>query len=207
MQAENWLLDHTAGGRTALGYPAYDEYRADVRSAPLDEADLLAPALLAAPPAPSDYYWLRQRLPVLNQALESIAPNARIADGSTPAGLIEPLFAVLDEAGGAEVGPATLSRILHRKRPWFIPLWDRQIGSCYLADDAPTTGPAGGSAVRLAVAVQQDLAAAPEVWAGLAGIADRPPISPLRALAVVAAHLGGAAGGVPEPRDRSGAQV
>lgn len=197
-QAEDWLLDCTVAHAAALGYPAYEQYRAADWSGPLEEADLLAPALFEAAPSPAAFSWLRSRLPVLNQALESIAPNADLAESDAPLRLIAPLFEVLAAPGGQEVGPATLTKILHRKRPRFVPLWDPQIGLCYrhLSEEASP----GRFASALAEGVREDLIADPQTWQALARIADRPAITPLRALGIVAWHLGAGANAVPEPR-------
>ncbi|MCD5313446.1 DUF6308 family protein [Kineosporia babensis] len=204
-QAENWLLDDTAMNNARCGYPAYEEYRAQQWSGPLEDADLLAPVLLESPVPPESYSWLRERLPALNRALESIAPNADIASSATPLELIAPLFDGLGEPGGEAVGMPVLAGVLHRKRPRFVPLWDARIRACYYGPDAPVTPVGerspGQFATAVAAAVRADLAVAPNLWKGLAGIADRPPITPLRALSIVARHLGDSTGVVPEQRE------
>ncbi len=195
-QAENWLLDDTAMSNALCGYPVYEEYRAAWWSGPLEDADLLAPALLGLHPSPEVYTRMRGRLPALNRALEAIAPNADLAGDAS----VLPLLARLFEALDGEVGMTTLTAVLHRKRPRLIPLWDAGIRTCY--DDTDGLRAENGAfAMAVATAMRADLAAEPQMWHSLAAIADRPPITALRALCIVARHLGEATSAVPEQRE------
>jgi len=193
-QARSWVAEYTADGATRYGYPAYETYLASGRPQKLDDADLLAPNLLNAAPSLKAFYWLREQLPTLNAALAAIPETADISDTDLPLSLLEPLFAVLDDPGRAGVGMTSLSKVLHRKRPGFIPLWDSKLRSCYsTGDDAPVRlvrhRTHGRLAVDIATAMRADLAAAPDAWTRLAALPDNPPITPLRALDIVASSF------------------
>lgn len=189
--ARDWVAEYTADGATRYGYPAYETYLASGRPKKLNDADLLAPNLLNAAPSLKAFYWLREQLPTLNTALAAIPETADIADTSLSLELLDPLFAVLDDPGRAGVGMTSLSKVLHRKRPGFIPLWDSKLRSCYsTGDDAPVrlvrNRAHGPLAVDIATAMRDDLTAAPDAWTRLAALPDNPPITPLRALDIVA---------------------
>ncbi|GLY29494.1 DUF6308 family protein [Kineosporia sp. NBRC 101731] len=192
-KAETWVRQYTAERtRPAYAYPAYDGYRASGRAGPLEDADLLAPVLLNVRPTLEAYYWLQSRLPVLNEALDRIPPDASITGNDL--GLLEPLFAVLDGNTRWGVGMPTLATVLHRKRPGFVPLWDERVRACYYGADAPVPPVPGRGKGQLAVAVaaamRDDLTAATPAWAALATIATEPAITPLRVLDIVAWQLG-----------------
>jgi hypothetical protein len=108
------------------------------------------------------------------------------------------LYAVLDGSTPGLSG-ITLSKVLHRKRPGFIPLYDRNVRRLYLR---PGVGPAripapprGGRSwsefmVVLAGAMRDDLQAYLPFWRSLAARAKPVALTPLRALDIVAWKLG-----------------
>ncbi|GAA3598780.1 hypothetical protein GCM10022223_12700 [Kineosporia mesophila] len=203
-KAETWVRQYTAERtRPVYAYPAYDGYRESERTGPLEDADLLAPVLLNVRPTLESYYWLQSRLPVLNEALDRIPRDASVHD--TDLNLLEPLFAVLDDNTRWGVQMTTLAKVLHRKRPGFIPLWDNQVRACYLGTDAPLqrvpSRSRGQFAVAVATAMRDDLAAAAPAWEALATIASEPATTPLRVLDIVAWNLGKDGESVPRQAD------
>ncbi|GAB6897059.1 DUF6308 family protein [Kineosporia succinea] len=212
VKAETWVRQYTADtGRPRYAYPAYEDFRSGTRSGPLEDADLLAPVLLNAKPTLEAYYWLQSQLPALNQALERIPEDASLTDASLSPDLLEPLFGVLDGNTRWGVRMTTLSKVLHRKRPGFIPLWDGQVRACYYGTGAPVPPVqgrgSGAFAVAVATALREDLTADAETWAAVAALATEPAITPLRALDIVAWNLGAQGetvpvqtGSVPVPR-------
>lgn len=84
-----------------------------------------------------------------------------------------------------------LAKILHRKRPGFIPLYDAQVRGVYRdGPDAPVPTVRGRSWCEFlplfAAAVREDLVREMWFWQEVANLAPGPPITPLRALDIVA---------------------
>jgi len=109
---------------------------------------------------------------------------------------IRTLFGVLDDPGIPDVRGTILAKILHRKRPGFIPLYDDYIRRCYQdterAPVPPQRGrPWGEFFVALAMAMREDLIDQDDTWAEIADVATEPRISLLRALDIVAWRAGG----------------
>lgn len=100
------------------------------------------------------------------------------------------LFAVLDGSGIRGARGTLLSKVPHRKRPAFIPLYDGQVRRVY-QDGGPVPIERGRSweefAAVFATAVQDDLRRELPFWWSIAAMAPEPtPITPLRALDIVA---------------------
>ena len=107
-----------------------------------------------------------------------------------------PLFGVLDSRP-AFVGMTTLSKVLSRKRPGLIPVFDVAVRHCYTeCDGAPVPVEKArsweGYARAWLDAVRDDLVRHHREWEALAALApeDQMPISPLRALDIVAWRAG-----------------
>lgn len=89
----------------------------------------------------------------------------------------------------------TLSKVLHRKRPQFIPLYDKRVKACYLGENPRyPIQPYGNRtwaafAGLLGACMARDLTAQAEVWQRLRNRAPA-EVSPLRVLDVVAWRLG-----------------
>jgi len=180
-------------------YPAYDGYPGG-HTAQLSEQDLFAPALLnAGISSLSTYYAFLATLPELNARLAHVpldVPLGRATDSQVEA--VADLFAVLDDPGISGVLLTKLSKVLHRKRPQIVPLYDEHIRRCYqVGDEAPVPQVRGRTwrdfgLVWLA-AVRTDLASAEtSTWDRFAGMTPPtgPPITPLRALDIVGWGLG-----------------
>jgi hypothetical protein len=106
------------------------------------------------------------------------------------------LFSILDSDDlPVNARGSILAKVMHRKRPAFIPLYDRFVDYCYRgADDAPI----GRDRKRtwkeflplLGQAIITDLTAGEEFFSSVARLANGPIITNLRALDIVAWHAG-----------------
>jgi hypothetical protein len=88
-----------------------------------------------------------------------------------------------------------LAKVMHRKRPAFIPLYDRFVDYCYRgADNAPIPKNRKRGwrefLPLLGRAIIDDLVESREFFDTVAALAQGPVITPLRALDVVAWHAG-----------------
>lgn len=105
------------------------------------------------------------------------------------------LFDVLEEAPADNVKLTTLSKVLHRKRPELLPLFDAKIRYCYTDRAGAPVPPKNNRSkrdYRLAwlEALQHDFHRQYEQWQEIAAIAPGPKISPLRALDIIGWELG-----------------
>jgi len=183
----------TNSGRKTASFPAYEGFQRDHDPDVLSDADLLAPVLLNAKLSLDAYYGLQRHRTRLEERLREIKRDAALDQPADPTALLGPLFAVLDGEGIPGVRGSVLSKVLHRKRPGFIPLYDRRARWCYRDAPGAPISPGGRSwealAVLLADAMRRDLVAQSTVWRELASIV-HPAITPLRALDIIAAHAG-----------------
>jgi hypothetical protein len=201
-EAHTWLAAYfdqqNRNSRTPYAYPAYDEYRPGSGPFELNDGDLLAPALLNAAPTVRAFYSLQRVRVDLTDALSRIPVDLRladaVADGTMPA-LIGDLVTVLDgPERPAGVRLTTLFKVLHRKRPDFIPLYDQFVGACYLGhgDEFPVRRVRRRSwrdyAVAVTAAVSSDLTAQEKVLGQLQPLA--PGVSTVRLLDVLAWKVG-----------------
>lgn len=196
-KAEKWMARYVQTNSGRWSYPAYDGYPG-TPSRQLGEQDLLATSLLNAHQKPiTSYYTLRKLMPELNKRLETLdsADSLIGADGKTICAVAK-LFGVLDSVKTPQVGLTKLSKVLHRKRPGLIPLYDKNIKRVYFqAGTSPRLSFVPGRswegyAKVWIEAVQHDLTTQIEQWQHLARLAKNPGIHPLRALDIVAWGLG-----------------
>ncbi len=175
-------------------YPWYDGFDAQHAAGPLVDADLLAPLLLNVNRISiSTYAALQAVLPRLQAALDNISPALSLADANPDqVADVGELFAVLDDPGVPGARGTVLSKMLHRKRPALIPLYDEQVRRVYQdSPDAPVPPAADPRPWQefwalFSLAVQADLQRELPFWQQIAALAPRPPITPLRALDIVA---------------------
>lgn len=178
-------------------YPAYDGY---LRHAPTDDVrqqDLLAAALLNAGQQPiPTYYGLLQILPEINRRLEDPHLTGTLEEASNDTlDAIANLYGILDDHPQHQVQLVKLSKVLHRKRPELLPLYDKNVWRCYSQFGNPVrVVPVRRRSDKKRVQawlphVQADLRAASMHWRELAGLASEPTISPLRALDILAWRL------------------
>ena len=131
-QPDQVLLDYL-DVRNGYAYPAYDQLVTN-GSAELVDGDLLAPALIGAHVDAGRFMLLREMLP----ALEAVAdlPSVALQDADDDHVLcVAGLFGMLDEPryAGRGVRGTIVSKVLHRKRPDLVPIYDSRIFEAYTA--------------------------------------------------------------------------
>jgi Family of unknown function (DUF6308) len=118
-------------------YPSYD--RLVTNNAPeLVDGDLLAPTLLEAHVDLARFSVLRRMLPSLGERLAAL-PDVALEDaGDDVVEAVARCFDVLDEKqfAGRGVRGTIISKVLHRKRPDLVPLYDSRIWTAYTATGA-----------------------------------------------------------------------
>ena len=121
----------------AYAYPAYDNLVTN-GSAELVDGDLLAPSLLGAHVDYARYVLLKRMLPTICEAWGQL-PATPLED-TDDAGIaaVARCFAVLDEPIYVRAGArgTIVSKVLHRKRPDLIPLYDSRIWTAYTISGA-----------------------------------------------------------------------
>ncbi|MFE2541714.1 DUF6308 family protein [Actinacidiphila glaucinigra] len=205
--AERWIgeyFDEAANRDTAsrrgrehspYAYPVYDRYQAGSGPAELTDADLLAPLLLNAAPSLKAVFNLQQVRNRLEEALAAVPTSLSLTDAVAQGvhrDYLGALFGVLDQQKLHGVRLTTLAKILHRKRPALIPLYDSKVKACYCGRAAKyLVRPVGPSApdapfyIEIATCIANDLAEHAEQWARLAARAPA-DVSLLRVFDVVA---------------------
>jgi len=175
-------------------YPAYDAYPGHTGT-DVGRADLLAVALLNAHQRPVEsYYGLESLLPLINGRLADPALSGNLADADQETiDAIARLFGILDEKRPKHVSLTKLSKVLHRKRPELLPLYDRNIWRCYAEDglipkDSNRSWHDYGQ--LLLVAMKRDLTEQIDHWQEIADLATQVKITPLRAMDIIGWHLG-----------------
>lgn len=221
-------LDHTLAMESArsylsrrdrFGYPAYDSFGSEGGPWKVSDADFVAPVLLNAEMNSRTFYALEAIRPHLEHWLVTIPVDARLVEAG-PAELdrLGELFSVLDsdDLPGNARG-SILAKVMHRKRPAFIPLYDRFVDYCYRgADGAPIPKDRKRSwqefLPMLGQAIITDLTTGRDFFQEVAALAKAPSITSLRALDIVAwhagrTHIGPAIWAAATPQDESGGVV
>ena len=129
------LLDYV-DVRNGFAFPSYDRLITN-GSSTLVDGDLLAPNLIGAEVDRGRFALLREMLPALAGVAD--LPRVPIEEADDEAiGKVADLFAVLDQApyAGKGVRGTILSKVLHRKRPDLVPLYDSRIFESYTAPGA-----------------------------------------------------------------------
>lgn len=129
------LLDYL-DPRNGYAYPAYDRLVTN-SSTELVDGDLLAPALIGVDLDRARFSLLRDMAP----ALEGVAdlPPVALQDADDDHVLcVAGLFGILDEPrySGRGIRGTIVSKVLHRKRPELVPLYDSRIFEAYTAPGA-----------------------------------------------------------------------
>ncbi|MDQ0676556.1 hypothetical protein QFZ36_004182 [Pseudarthrobacter siccitolerans] len=178
-------------------YPAYDGYLRDTPTLDVRQQDLLAAALLNAGQQPiPTYYGLLEILPEINRRLEDprLTGTLEEASGDTLDAIAD-LYGILDDHPQHQVQLVKLSKVLHRKRPELLPLYDKNVWRCYSQIGNPVrVEPVKRRSDRKRMQawlpqVQADLKRASILWRDLAALASKPTITPLRALDILAWRL------------------
>jgi hypothetical protein len=190
VHARHYLTDGSG-----WAYPSYDAYEAARATGPLTDADFLAPLLLNVNELKIRTYEALQKVRgTLDEILNRVPVDLHLADANPDdLLLLGELFAVLDEPGVWGARGTVLAKVLHRKRPHFVPLYDEQVRAVYQdgPDATVTRAPKGGRPwsefiVLFATAVQADLHREHAFWQQIVELAPGPKITTLRALDIVA---------------------
>lgn len=126
------LLDYV-DPRNGYAYPAYDLLVTNGSPALVD-GDLLAPVLMGVHIDAGRFGLLREMMP----ALEAVAelPDVSLQDADDDHVMcVAGLFGILDEPryAGRGVRGTIVSKVLHRKRPDLVPIYDSRIFEAYTA--------------------------------------------------------------------------
>lgn len=183
--------------RDRFGYPAYDSFGSEGGPWRISDADFVAPVLLNAEMNSRTFYALEAIRPHLERWLVDIPLDARLVEaGPAELARLGDLFSVLDSDDLPVLARGSiLAKVMHRKRPAFIPLYDRFVDYCYRgADEAPVSRDRRRSWKEflplLGAAIIDDLTAGADFFAEVTSLANGPVITPLRALDIVAWHAG-----------------
>lgn len=197
--AREWVRQYLNGSRGQYGYPSYDGYRTNDDPNRLADGDLLAPVLLNVRMKISSFADLCARRDDLESALTVVPLDIDLTDADDGAlTSVGRLFAVLDsELRPRSVLGTTLAKVLHRKRPRLVPLYDKNVSRVYQDGEAAplpvVVGRPWPEFMRLLAGfMRDDLNRAPDIWDELRALTPEggPPISRLRALDIVAWNLG-----------------
>lgn len=183
-------------GQHASGYPAYDSFDAGAGPWRLSDGDLLAPALLNVTMRIPAFYALSAAKPRLEQWLRKAPVDARLVEsGTEDLKLLADLFAIIDDGEVPGVGGTTLAKVMHRKRPAFVPLHDRYVWRCYVSQGGPVPPERHRTwqvyMPLLAAAMVEDMRREGDWLTEIAALAAGPvPVTTLRALDIVAWRAG-----------------
>ena len=203
-RARSAAAQYLAAQGHRFGYPAYDAFDGGAGRFRVGDGDQLTPVLLNVPVSVKTFYSLTDLRPQLESWLTKVPPDARLIDaGSAELTLLGELFEVLD--GGQRrphLSGAVLAKVMHRKRPAFVPLYDRHVDHCYRgAPGAPITKdvrrPWSEFMPLLGAAMIEDLRREADYLAEVVAMATTPVITTLRALDIVAWQAGRSTG--PKP--------
>ncbi len=126
------LLDYV-DIRNGYAYPAYDRLVTN-GSPELVDGDLLAPTLIGVHIDTGRFSLLREMLPALDAVAE--LPEVSLEDADDDHVMcVAGLFGILDEPryAGRGVRGTVVSKVLHRKRPDLVPIYDSRIFEAYTA--------------------------------------------------------------------------
>ena len=187
-------LDVVRPRRRRFSWPFYDSLVTNGRSDVLVTGDYLAPALLGARVNADVMAGLVSLQQPLQEALAGLPPVEHLSDATdADCDVVAGLWAVLDRehVETADIKPSLVAKVLHRKRPGLIPVWDSRVFTFYR--DAGCVLVSRGEHCwedylrQLTLAIREDLRANPDAFAELTAVApsDGPALTPLRALDIV----------------------
>lgn len=198
-EAERIVSRYVRADEELFAFPYYDCLQTAADPAQLVEADLLAPVLLNVQVSIRAFRGLQRLLPRLQASLDELPIDQDLADAEDAlVRKVGSCFAVLDDPDVELWGASgtTLAKVLHRKRPRLLPLYDSRVRSVYEApwDGAPRVpfaGPWAPYVTALAGAMRQDLSSARGQWQRMSALGEG-KLTELRALDIVAWTMGGA---------------
>ncbi|QKE85163.1 DUF6308 family protein [Arthrobacter sp. NEB 688] len=183
-------------GVGGYGYPAYDGYCAGGDSDRLSDGDLLAPGLLNVPVKLDAFYELQGVRTEIERRLRPLPLDLGLQDAGE--GTIEALgnlFALVDD-GIPGVRGTIFAKIVHRKRPALVPLYDKFVWRTYVEAPGSTIKRSRSRSWRefvplLAAEMRRDLRRDPDFFdAVVQSSGTAVSITRLRALDIVAWQAG-----------------
>ncbi len=180
---------------TVFAWPYYDGMTTGSGPNELNDGDLLAPALLNADPGIRGFATLQGIRGNLELRISSVRSDLDLAEATdSDIAAVASLFEPLGTDGLFGVKGTILSKVLHRKRPRLVPLYDHEVFKAYRGDRVERTKSRSWAdyVTRLMQEMQKDLQRAPEAWRDLQSLppAGSPALTQLRALDILAWTLG-----------------
>lgn len=195
-KAAEYVQEYTAppaDGRAKdlFAWQAYDRF-AGGKPNELTDGELLTPILLNVRMSIDSFVGLKAIRPELERLLAAVPSDTHLA-GVTDDEIdkVARLFGVLDKARPHGVRMTTLAKVLHRKRPKLIPLYDGFVEAAYLGSRIEPQR--GRATSRYAAVLMHEMKADLQHpgWAGVVDAGVTPPeLTPLPALDVVAWRVG-----------------
>jgi hypothetical protein len=183
------LLDYL-DVRNGYAYPAYDRLVTN-GSPELVDGDLLAPLLIGAHLDGGRFSLLREMMPALEAVADLPTVPLESADEDHVM-CVAGLFGILDEPryAGKGIRGTIVSKVLHRKRPDLVPLYDSRIFEAYTAPGAIPRSPHLSwqqFMAMLCTQMRDDLQAEAAAFAELERLAAEQdtPVTPLRILDIL----------------------
>lgn len=190
---EEYLGPHKRGRRYA--YPAYDGLVTNGDTRVLVTGDLLGPCLLAAPVDLDRMATLTALMPLLQRGLSALPSGVGLADADeATCDLVAALYDPLDDPDveDRDVKGSLIAKVLHRKQPWLVPLFDSRVRDFYRHEKAVAHAPKGERTWReymglLVRAMREDLRTNAEEFERLSRLVPEggPPLTPLRILDIL----------------------
>jgi len=143
--AVTWLTDYFNETRNFVhsrpyAYPAYDGLQTGSGPDELNDGDLLAPGMLNASVTVRGFYSLQRVRGIMESGLKltgrAVTLSQAVDDGSLQHRM-QSLVGVLDAEKLPGIRLTSLTKVLHRKRPEFMPLHDQFVRVCYYGKDNP----------------------------------------------------------------------
>ena len=177
-----------------FAWPLYDGLVTNGRADELVTGDFLAPTLLGAKIDSDVMGGLVAIHPELQKALSALPALEHLADaGEEECDAVAALWRPLDDTsvGTTDIKGSLVGKVLHRKRPGLVPVWDSRVFTFY-RDAGCLLVPQGSHSWeeymrQLTRAMVGDLRANADAFTELTMLAPAggPPLTPLRALDIV----------------------
>lgn len=195
--AESLLEEYVGPRKRGLryAYPYYDGLVTNSDSDRLCTGDLLAPCLLGVQVDLDRMHTLTALVPLLQRGLDKLPPVTDLVEADDPTlDLVAALYDPLDDPDveDRDVKGSLIAKVLHRKRPALVPLFDSKVRVFYQHEHCVPPAPKDGRSWReymqvLVRAMQYDLRDNAEEFRRLCTLVPHggPPLTPLRILDIV----------------------
>jgi hypothetical protein len=186
---------YLTSGDGLYAYPSYDKLSTNGSTTELCDGDLLAPTLLNAAPTIEGFATLKCMQPALENGLEALVGLPELTEiDPAQVRFVAAAFSALDAGDTPGVRGTTVAKVLHRKRPDLIPLYDRFIYQVFVTEEgAPIPRAKDRSWVAfmelLVAAMRSDLLENVALWDDIRCVGDA-EVSRVRALDIVAWTIG-----------------